>query len=144
LVKMPFFEIPVYAEKTIFDLLVSGVTPIWAHPERCTEVIDNFNAVRAYTDNGVKLQINSGSLAGVYGRKVKRAAIRLIDNGLAHIMASDTHRVGGDEILMKGFLMLEEICGRENALEMCFSAPSKTIELNKDHIKGGERYDKEK
>lgn len=59
-------------------------------------------------------------------------------------MASDTHRVGGDKILMKGFLRLEEICGREKALEMCFSAPSKTIELNKDHIKGGERYDKDK
>lgn len=69
---MPFFEIPVYAGKTIFDLLVSGVTLIWAHPERCPEVIDNFNSVCAYTDNGVKLQINSGSLAGVHGRKVKQ------------------------------------------------------------------------
>ncbi|MDO8445497.1 MAG: CpsB/CapC family capsule biosynthesis tyrosine phosphatase [Deltaproteobacteria bacterium] len=133
LVEMPFFEIPIYAGKTIFDLLVSGVTPIWAHPERCPEVIDNFNSVCAYTDNGVKLQINSGSLAGKYGRSVKRAAVNLIENGLAHIMASDTHRAGGDETLLKGFIRLEEICGRGKALGMCVSAPSEIIGLNKDN-----------
>lgn len=135
LVEMPFFEIPVYAGKTIFDLLVSGVTPVWAHPERCPEVIDDFKSVCYYTDNGVKLQINSGSLAGKYGRSVKRAAVNLVENGLAHIMASDTHRAGGDETLLKGFIRLEEICGREKALEMCFSAPSEIIGINKESNK---------
>lgn len=130
LVEMPFFETPVYAGRVIFDLLASGVTPIWAHPERCQEVIDDFNSVRAYADNGVKLQINSGSLAGVYGRKVKGTVIRLIENGLAHIMASDTHRDGGSDIFLKGYLMLEEICGREKANEMCFRTPSEIIEMN--------------
>ena len=131
LFEMPFFEIPVYAGKILFDLLASGVTPIWAHPERCQEVIDDFNSVRTYTGNGVKLQINSGSLAGVYGRKVKRSAIRLIENGLVHIMASDTHRDGGAEVFIKGYLKLKEICGSEKANEMCFRTPSEIIEMNK-------------
>lgn len=124
LFEMPFFEVPFYARKTIFDLLVSGVTPIWAHPERCRDVIDDFNSVRAFTDNGVKLQINSGSLAGVYGRKVKHTAIKLVENGLGDIIASDTHSPDeADKSLSIGYSNIVKIAGKQRALEMCEMTP---------------------
>jgi len=141
LFEMPFFEIPVYAGKIIFDLLASRVIPVWAHPERCQDVIDNFNSVRPYTGNGVKLQINSGSLVGVYGKKVMRSAIKLIENGLVHIMASDTHREGGAEVFIKGYSRLKEICGTEKANEMCFSTPSEIIETDNGYIAVSNRND---
>ena len=126
LIEMPFFEIPFYAPSIFFNLLACGITPIWAHPERCPEVIDDFNSVRAYTGNGVKLQINSGSLAGIYGRKIKRAAIMLFENGLGHILASDTH--SPDEMeksLSRGYSSIVKIAGKEKALEICEKMPSR-------------------
>lgn len=128
LIEMPSLEIPMYASKVFFDLLMQGVIPIWAHPERCCEVMDDYRAVHHYRDNGVLLQINAGSLLGFYGKRVKQAATALTKETLGHILASDIHRVGDIKTLLpEGSLYLAKIVGEAKALEMVMSNPAKVV-----------------
>jgi len=128
LIEMPLFEIPVYASTVFFDLLAHGVTPVWAHPERCYEVIDDYKVVYPYRDNGVLLQINAGSLLGMYGKKVRHTAAVLLKNGCGHIVASDVHKVKDVKTLLpEGFSHLVKMVGNAKAVDMVLSAPAKVI-----------------
>lgn len=128
LIEMPLFEIPLYASTVFFDLLAHGVTPVWAHPERCYEVMDDYKVVYPYMDNGVLLQINAGSLLGMYGKKVRHMAWTLLKNGCGNILASDVHRVGDVKTLLPdGFSNIVKIVGNAKAIDMVLSAPTKVV-----------------
>lgn len=127
LIEMPFFELPMYAPSVFFSLLAHGVTPIWAHPERCQEVINDFSVTRILVENGVLLQINAGSLIGMYGKAVKNAASQLTQEGLVSILASDAHRPGQYDIMPKAYMYLEKVAGKEKAVDMTFLAPYRII-----------------
>ena len=128
LIEMPFFEIPFYAPGIFFNLLACGITPIWAHPERCYDVVDDCRVAYRYRDNGVLLQINAGSLLGMYGKKVRHTAATLLKNDCGHIVASDVHRVNGVKTLLaEVFSYLVKRVGNAKAVDMVLSAPAKVI-----------------
>lgn len=128
LIEMPFFEIPFYAPGIFFNLLACGITPIWAHPERCADVINDYRIFSAYTNNGVLLQVNAGSLLGKYGKKVSYTAATLVKNGAAHILATDTHSPGHIKTtLIEAFRYVEKIAGNAKAVDMSFSSPLKVL-----------------
>lgn len=128
LIELPSYEIPVYAAKVFFDLMIMGVTPIWAHPERCHEVYRDFSVVQKFVSSGVLLQINAGSLTGDYGRHAKNAAVELVKNAFGNFIASDTHSSGVIKTSLHGaFAYLEKKIGYANAVNMAFSAPLKVV-----------------
>ncbi len=128
LIEMPSYEIPIYAPNVFFEILAHGIIPIWAHPERCYEVMDNYKAVYHYMDNGVLLQINAGSLLGMYGKKVRSTAATLVKNGCGHIMASDVHRADDVKTLLpEAFSHLVKMVGDAKAVDMVLSTPTRII-----------------
>ena len=128
LIEMPPFEIPIYASTVFFDMLVDGVTPVWAHPERCYDVVDDYRVAYHYRDSGVLLQINAGSLLGMYGKKIRHTALALLKNGCGHIVASDVHRFNGVKTLLpEVFSHLIKIVGKASALDMVQFTPAKVI-----------------
>jgi protein-tyrosine phosphatase len=128
LIEVPSFEIPIYASAVLFRLLAQGITPIWAHPERCFEIFKDHRIASNFVNNGGMLQINAGSLLGKYGRKVRSSAISLIKAGLCHVVASDIHRKGELKTLLPdAFLYLENTIGNAKAVDMVFSIPSKLV-----------------
>jgi protein-tyrosine phosphatase len=48
-------------------------------------------AAKELIKRDIYFQVSSGSLLGVYGKKVKETAWKLVHNGYAHFVASDTH-----------------------------------------------------
>jgi protein-tyrosine phosphatase len=44
-----------------------------------------------FLHRNVYLQINAGSILGLYGNKIAKTAWYLVDNGFAHFIASDNH-----------------------------------------------------
>lgn len=66
-----------------------GYRPILAHPER------NFplEAISDLKDTGYIIQINLGSVLGLYGREIKKRAERLIENKIADCLATDAHDI---------------------------------------------------
>jgi protein-tyrosine phosphatase len=129
LIEMPSFEIPLYAPAVFFEMLVHGITPVWAHPERCQDVIADGRVACRYRDNGVLLQINAGSLLGVFGKKIRRTAATLLKNGCGNFVASDVHRVNGVKTLLlpEVFSQLVKMVGKARAVDMVLSAPEKII-----------------
>ena len=51
--------------------------------------------ISTLVQHGILIQINSGSLLGVFGRRISSFAWELIDNGLVHFIASDAHNTRG-------------------------------------------------
>ena len=128
LLELPMGEIPVFTEKTIFELVVQGITPIIAHPERYLAFQKDNNKLADFIKKGVLTQGNAGSLMGRYGKKVQKTAKALLSNNLIHMIGSDVHSIsGGAYLLILGVNLAGEIEGREKANAMASLVPEKVI-----------------
>ena len=77
--------------ETFFNLVRKGLRPILAHPERYNYIMNDPSMVEDIMHRNIYLQINAGSILGIYGQKIKKTAWFLIENGFAHFVASDNH-----------------------------------------------------
>jgi protein-tyrosine phosphatase len=68
-----------------------GFRVLLAHPERSPEFLRDPARLMALVDAGAYVQVTAGSLRGDFGRTVRRYALALLDEGLAHVAASDAH-----------------------------------------------------
>lgn len=93
LVELPFYQLPVYTEDVLFRMLVKKIIPVIAHPERCVYVDGKGGFLKNWIGNGIMAQVNSGSLDGQYGARVKGVAMRLIKNRFVHFLGSDVHSI---------------------------------------------------
>jgi protein-tyrosine phosphatase len=91
LVESPYERSARFIDEALFALQVRGFLPVLAHPERCPLFQDDIERLRALVDRGVLSSVNAGSLAGEFGSTVRRFALRLLQEGLVHDVASDAH-----------------------------------------------------
>lgn len=75
----------------IYNLKLSNITPIIAHPERYEYI--TIDKIIEYIKMGALIQINEGSLLNYYGKKAKKIAKQLLKNRLVHFIGSDIHRI---------------------------------------------------
>lgn len=89
-----------------------GTTPIIAHPERYAAVQKNTALPARWGERGYMLQINSGSLKGIFGRKAQRTAKRMLENETVHFIASDAHDLSTrSTVLSDVYGMVAASCG---------------------------------
>jgi protein-tyrosine phosphatase len=93
LVEPPHHVAPPRLEEFFFELLTAGYVPILTHPERLTWVSSHYDAIQRLVRAGVWMQLTAGSLTGTFGRRAKHWAERMLDDGFAHILATDAHNV---------------------------------------------------
>jgi len=91
LYEFPMQGIPPGADEILFRLVMNGLIPILAHPERNLSVLGDENVLEPLLHAGTLLQINAGSLEGLFGRRVKKCALSLLKKGRAHFIGSDAH-----------------------------------------------------
>lgn len=86
------FEITLFELKGgLYNLLNSGFIPIIAHAERYNCIDGKLSALQEFRDAGIPVQLNAASLLGTWGKKLSRRAWKLLGEGLADIVASDSH-----------------------------------------------------
>lgn len=68
-----------------------GVVPVLGHPERCRAVRRSPGVLDPARERGALVQVVAPSLAGAWGPETRRTAWRLVDDGIADIVASDAH-----------------------------------------------------
>jgi protein-tyrosine phosphatase len=68
-----------------------GFGVLLGHPERSPAFIRDPAKLAALTARGALAQVTTGSLAGVFGQVVQRAAAAMLEQGLVHVLASDAH-----------------------------------------------------
>jgi protein-tyrosine phosphatase len=94
LLETPFRQFPPGWEQILFSISTKGYKIIMAHPERSEQLINDPGVLKAVLAAGAYLQINGPSLVGGYGKHIQQAALYLIQNGLAHCLATDSHDTG--------------------------------------------------
>jgi protein-tyrosine phosphatase len=92
LMEVPFHGSLRLAESLAGHIEAAGLAPVIAHPERAAALADDFSAAERLRAPGRLLQVNATSLLGYHGPAIELAAWRLIDEGLADLVASDGHR----------------------------------------------------
>src|SRR6185295_16475318 len=93
LLELPYQQIPMKVDDTIFQLRLLGITPIMAHPERVAYYLEDFERVAASVRLGALTQVTGNSITGRFGPKARDFAVRMLERGLIHIVASDSHDV---------------------------------------------------
>ena len=90
LVETSTWSPPVGFWETLGDIMVSGYTPILAHPERYRYLEDKDYA--RLHEMGVLMQLNLPSIIGHYGPGSVQRAMKLLDKGWYCMVGSDCHR----------------------------------------------------
>lgn len=91
LIEFPYGIIPYYTKEMLFNLQVGGITTVVAHPERSRCFLSNIDIVRNYQERGYLFQVDSASMMGKYGKKVRKYTQDVIRKNLVHFVASDAH-----------------------------------------------------
>lgn len=91
LLEFPSNEVPHYSNQLFYELQTMGYVPIIAHPERNKAIVQNMDLLFELINGGALSQITTSSLFGEFGSNVRKLSLKMIDNNLAHFIASDAH-----------------------------------------------------
>ena len=92
LTEFPYMSIPLGYERILFEMQVAGFIPVIAHIERYLETQNKIDFAESLFDAGCVLQIDIGSVIGLYGKHAKKCSLRLLELGLCHVLATDAHK----------------------------------------------------
>lgn len=85
-------------EDRLYELIVAGYKPIIAHVERYFHKGIDLKRVQEWIDMGCFIQINRTSILGMHGNTCQKNAMKLLDAGMCHLVATDTHQAQGRRI----------------------------------------------
>ena len=91
LIEFFFDETFAYMDESLQRIAACGYRIVVAHPERYGVIQDNPVLLEKWVRDGYVLQMNKGSVLGMFGSRTKHAAHAILEMGLAHLFASDGH-----------------------------------------------------
>ena len=115
-------------EERFFAMQRKGVTPVLAHPERYAPLQQKTDPIERMLDMGVLPLLDLMSLTGTYGSAPKRAAERMLDEGVYYAACSDSHRLKDIDIVADAIARLERLVGKEEAYELLAEGPRSILE----------------
>lgn len=129
LVEFPLYNAPPnYLEEVVFDLELKGITPVLAHPERCSYIHKHPNIIYEMIKKECLVQINCGSLLGNFGKNAQKTAVTLLEHGMVHFVASDNHSMHKRFVsLIEGYNIVEKKFGKDMADTLFIDNPDKLI-----------------
>ena len=98
LVEFPYVGWPLGLDERLFSLRTKGFVPVVAHPERNRDVQDDPERLDTLVRAGCLVQVTAASLDGRLGRSSAACGRRLVELGLAHLLASDAHHPSVREV----------------------------------------------
>ncbi|MFK5952977.1 MAG: tyrosine protein phosphatase [Desulfobacterium sp.] len=114
LIELPMHVLPRYLPEMIRSIRHRDLVPIIAHPERNPVLMSRMALVEELHYCGALLQVTAGSLAGMFGRDVKKCAVFLAKEGLVHFLGSDAHAATGRTPSMaKGMAKMRKVTGED-------------------------------
>lgn len=123
-----FNEPASYMDEMLESLAQLGYTPVVAHPERYKAVQQDLRLAERWFARGHILQVNKGSLLGAFGPRVRHTGQGILNEGLAHLIASDAH--GSDQRTPHMGLLrqwLDENCDPEYAEVLLERNPARIV-----------------
>jgi len=109
---------------TIEMLHQRSLQSIMTHPERYPYLIGKDNLLRDWVERGAVIQLTAGSLVGDFGRRAQDQAWRIIDLGLASLVATDSHdAVRRPPRMSEALVALTSALGVGAARTLCIDNP---------------------
>jgi protein-tyrosine phosphatase len=127
LIEFQTFMMPKGYEKHLYDLKISGVTPIIAHPERYKPIQDDISIVEKLINSGCIIQIDAGSILGHFGKNCKIASEAMIRRNMVHIIGSDSHGTGKRNFCLKQAVDILKTQISEDILDIILYNPNNII-----------------
>ena len=100
LVETPYVGWPLDLADRLFQLRARGITPVLAHPERNADVQRRPELLEPIVAGGTLVQLTAAAVDGRLGRNAKKSSTTLIEQELAHLIASDAHAPSVREVGM--------------------------------------------
>ena len=124
LLETPYGPLPSTFEALLFGIQVRGYRILLAHPERNPTFRDDPDRLAALVARDVLVQVTAGALAGARRNSPsRRLTLWLIERGLCHVIASDSHGPSNRRApLSKAVAEAERTVG-EAARQMVTAAP---------------------
>jgi len=111
-IEFPSSSVPRYAERLLYDIQTEGIIPIIVHPERNKEFQEKPDLLYQLVNNGALTQVTASSIAGYFGKNIKKFSEQLIKHNLTHFVASDAHNVHNRSFkVIEALDTIEEIFG---------------------------------
>jgi protein-tyrosine phosphatase len=107
--------VPPRLEQALFQIRLSGPLPVMAHPERYLAIQQDTSRADAFGRTTAML-VDVGALEGAHGRAPMKTSRRLLEDGLAHAVASDVHTAEDQRSVAAGMAWIRKRLGPE-ALE---------------------------
>lgn len=113
----------------VFSLLAAGYIPIITHPERLSWIENDYAAFVALARHGAWMQLTAGSLTGRFGANPQYWAERMLDEGLVHVIATDSHAAERrPPLLREGVTAAAVWVGAEEAERMVTVRPQAVLD----------------
>lgn len=93
LLEPPHHVAPPRFDESVFNLMAAGYIPVITHPERLSWIETHYAVFANLVRQGAWMQLTAGSLTGRFGRRPRYWAERMLDEGLVHILATDSHHI---------------------------------------------------
>lgn len=122
LVEMSYLAESPFLNDALFQLQARGYSPILAHPERYNFYHHEYKQYRELKERGCLLQLNTIAITGYYGSHVKKAALKLLEDGLYDYCGSDMHHT-------RHFNALNSILSSGKLLQMLKNYPFRNKEI---------------
>jgi protein-tyrosine phosphatase len=125
LIETPYGELPPGFEELLFRVEARGFRVLLAHPERSPTFQRTPARIRPLVDRGVLLQVTAAALTSHDRRsRSRRLAHALLDEGAAHVIATDRHGPGVDRAGLRAGVDAAERAAGARALWMATDAPA--------------------
>ncbi len=128
LVELHYEVWPLRLEERFFEMQVRGVRPVLAHPERYAALFRTTDPLDPMLEVGTVALLDVMALVGRYGRASRRAAERMLDEGVYYAACTDAHRPGDVELVAEAIERLRELCGDEETRELLADNPRRILE----------------
>lgn len=91
LIEMSYYFRSANFEEAIFNLVLAGLKPIVAHPERYLYMVGCLEDFERWKDMGCRFQLSYMSTTGAYGPDSVKIMKYLLKNGMYDFLATDLH-----------------------------------------------------
>lgn len=127
LVELPFFGLLPALGNILQRVAKAGKTAIIAHPERSAHVAETPGTALDIRRAGGLLQLDLGSLVGVYGRSAQRTACALLEGGHYALAATDMHQPDDSRWIARALRALEALQGPDCAARLLRENPRRIV-----------------
>lgn len=129
LLEPPHHVAPPNFEEYVFRLLAAGYVPIITHPERLSWIEQDYAVFERLAHHGAWMQLTAGSLTGRFGSNARYWGERMLDEGLVHILATDSHGVARrPPLLAEGMAAATAWVGAQEAQRMVSERPAAVLQ----------------